>query len=177
MSSIEHIRLLADYNRWMNEKIYAAAERLTPEAVWADRGAFFGSIGGTLEHLVVGDTIWLKRFAAHPAARSTLAGVVALADPKGLADVQFGELGLLRARRRLLDEAMIAWAAGLSDRDLDAPLSYRNTKGVAATRSHGLLIQHLFNHQAHHRGQVTTLLSQAGEDVGETDLLALIPSL
>ncbi len=177
MSSIEHIRLLADYNLWMNDKVYAAAGRLSPEAVWADRGAFFGSIGGTLEHLVVGDTIWLKRFAAHPAAGAALAGVVALADPKGLADVQFGEIARLRERRRLLDDAMIAWTAGLSDRDLDDPLSYRNTKGVAATRSHGLLIQHLFNHQTHHRGQVTTLLSQAGEDVGETDLLALVPVL
>lgn len=177
MARAEHFRLMANYNGWMNDRVYAVAARLSHEDLWADRGAFFRSIGGTLEHLVVGDTIWLKRFAVFPAGSEALAPVVALAAPRGLDHLQFGRLAPLAERRRLLDAAMIAWIDHLADHDFDAPLTYTNTKGVASTRPFGLLVQHLFNHQTHHRGQVATLLTQAGMDVGETDLLALIPTL
>ena len=80
----------------------------------------------------------------------------------------------LSTQRQLLDRVMVAWAAELSEADLDVTLHYANTAGIEAQRNfYGLLI-HFFNHQTHHRGQATTLLSQAGVDVGSTDLLALV---
>ena len=172
-----HATLMAQYNAWMNTKLYEAAATLAPEALSAERGAFFGSILGTLNHIVVGDTLWLKRFATHPAqpaALEALEVVRQLPNPLGLDEVLFTDLTALRQRRTLLDEAISAWVAALTAEDLAANLDYANTKGMAQTKPLGSLLLHFFNHQTHHRGQATTLLSQAGVDVGETDLLALI---
>lgn len=72
MNLREHAVLMAAYNRWMNDKVYAAAAQLPHEAIAADRGAFFGSILGTLNHLLVADQVWLHRFAAHPSRFAAL---------------------------------------------------------------------------------------------------------
>jgi len=176
MSRIDGLRLAADYNAWMNRSIYDAAARLPAEAVAADRGAFFGSILGTLEHLVVADTLWLKRFAEHPSG-AVLAPVRDLPKPTALAQIQFGALAPLRERREMLDGLFVAWAGSLTESDLDGPFAYRSTRGDAFVKTFGLVVMHVFNHQTHHRGQTTTLLTQAGVDVGVTDLLTLIPNL
>ncbi|MCE1236714.1 MAG: DinB family protein [Hyphomicrobiales bacterium] len=176
MDRADQLRLMADYNAWMNARLYDAAATLPAEAVAADRGAFFGSLLGTLEHLVVGDTIWLKRFAEHRSG-GPLTPVRELPQPQSLGEIQFGALGPLRERRELLDRLIGRWTTSLDETDLDAPLTYRSTRGETFTKPFGLLCVHLFNHQTHHRGQATTLLSQAGVDVGTTDFLAFIPSI
>jgi uncharacterized damage-inducible protein DinB len=76
----------------------------------------------------------------------------------------------------MLDAVIKRWAASLTDDDLNHVLLYSNAKGVVAKRRFSSLVMHMFNHQTHHRGQATTLLSQAGQDVGLTDLLMLIPN-
>ncbi len=174
MSSPANAVLMAAYNEWMNAKLYEAAGRLPVAALLENRGAFFGSIIGTLNHLVVGDTIWLKRFAAHPSRPAALEPVRGLAHPAALNEVLFTDLGELKARRVVLDQAINGWAAGLTQADLDHVLHYSNTKGVKSQKRMANLVMHFFNHQTHHRGQATTLLFQAGQDVGVTDLLALI---
>ena len=176
-SRIAHLQLLAEYNRWMNERVYAAAARLAPEELARDRGAFFGSILGTLNHLVVADTLWLRRFARHPRQWPQIAPVLELPVPASLDAIVFEKLPDLRRHRAELDAWIVEWMAVLQDQDLDTPLHYANSKGQPYCRElHGLLA-HLFNHQTHHRGQLSTLLTQAGADVGVTDLLALIPEL
>jgi uncharacterized damage-inducible protein DinB len=171
----EHFELMATYNRWMNIKIYEAAGTLEQTELARDRGAFFGSILGTLNHIVVGDTIWLNRFATHPAFGSALKDVTDLPSPQSLSEILFEDFRALSERRAWLDRQIIDWVSALSDDDLNAVLRYHNTKGVSANRRFSSLLQHFFNHQTHHRGQVSTLLSQAGVDIGVTDLLALIP--
>ena len=168
-----HFELLATYNQWMNNKVYEAALRLDNTELTKDRGAFFGSILGTLNHIYVGDIIWLKRFASHPTSPS-LSDVIELPTPRHLDQILFEDIGELAKQRAWLDNQIIHWVEQLSDQDLDSLLSYHNTKGIPANKHFGSLILHFFNHQTHHRGQVTTLLSQAGEEVGVTDLLALI---
>ena len=79
-------------------------------------------------------------------------------------------------RRKLIDAAIKAWTAAMNQADLDHVLHYANTKGVKSQKRMSKLVTHLFNHQTHHRGQATTLLFQAGQDVGATDLLVLIPN-
>lgn len=175
MARIDGLRLTADYNAWMNRSIYDAAARLPAEEVAADRGAFFGSILGTLEHLVVADTLWLKRFAEHPSG-AALAPARDLPKPTGLSQIQFGALGPLRERRDLLDELFVDWTRSLVESDLDAPLTYRNLRGDVFTKPFDLVLLHFTNHQTHHRGQTTTLLTQAAVDVGVTDLLTLVPN-
>lgn len=170
-----HFALLASYNRWMNERLYAAAAALPAAELARDRGAFFGSILGTLNHLVVADTIWLKRFAAHPSRHAALDPVRALAMPTALDQVVSDDFTALSAHRAMLDDVIVRWVASLDAGDLRHVLEYANTRGDRFRRELSALLAHFFNHQAHHRGQVTTLLSQAGVDVGVTDLLALIP--
>lgn len=174
-SSLAHLRLLAQYNAWMNAKVYDAAAKLSAEDLAADRGAFFGSILGTLNHLVVADTIWLKRFAAHPAQHPALEPLRKTAQPAALNQILFTELPALRAHRDCLDTTISEWIGGLTDADIQHVLHYANMRGVPAKKQLGALLIHFFNHQTHHRGQTTTLLMQAGQDVGVTDLLALIP--
>ncbi len=175
MSLRTQIRLLASYNAWMNQKLYAAAATLTPEQLTQDRGAFFKSVLGTLNHLVVADTIWLQRFAQHPAQFAALDPVRTLPSPRTLDETVCADLPSLSQRRSVLDNAIQAWAAELSDADLQQTLHYHSTRGAPGAKPFGSLVMHLFNHQTHHRGQITTLLSQAGVDVGVTDLLTLIP--
>ncbi len=172
---IEHLQLLATYNRWMNEKLYAAASRLGDEELARDRGAFFGSVLGTLNHLVVADTMWLQRFAGHPRGWPQLAPVLRLATPPSLDTIVFASLPDLARRRTELDACIADWIPALRDEDLDGPLRYANSKGQAQSRNFHGVLGHFFNHQTHHRGQATTLLTQAGVDVGVTDLVRLVP--
>ena len=170
-----HFALMASYNQWMNAKVYDTASKLSTTELAEERGAYFGSIFGTLNHIVVADTLWLKRFASHPSSTTTLAVMVALPTPARLDQGMFDDLDGLKAHRQWLDSVIIHWIAALTDEDLETILSYQNMKGVPAIRSFSSLILHFFNHQTHHRGQITTLLSQAGLDIEVTDLLALIP--
>lgn len=175
MSLKDHFELLSIYNQWMNSKIYESASSLSATDLTQDRGAFFGSILGTMNHIVVGDTIWLKRFANHPSCVGSLQEVANLPNPTSLSQIVFDDIGSLFEHRTWLDRQIISWVAGLTQNDLDFVLSYHNTKGIPANKRYSSLVLHFFNHQAHHRGQVSALLSQAGADVGVSDLLALIP--
>ena len=174
VNRIEHIALMATYNQWMNRKVYDAAGTLTHAQLTLDRQAFFGSILGTLNHLMLGDTVWLKRFAEHPAHFAALAPLNGIATPGDLKQLAFANLAELSAHRAWLDQLIIDWTHSLHESHLDQHLRYHNMRGVAAEKPFFGLLVHFFNHQTHHRGQVTTLLSQAGVDVGITDLLALI---
>ncbi|MBD9562484.1 DinB family protein [Pseudomonas sp. PDM09] len=176
MSRTSHICLMATYNEWMSAKVYEAARGLSDEVLSADRKAFFGSILGTLNHLAVGDTIWLKRFAKHPTNHLALEPVRQLPDLKSLDQLLFSNIRELSAYREWLDRIIIKWAQSITESDLDSPFNYANMKGVVSAKDFYSLVMHFFNHQTHHRGQVTTLFSQAGVDVGDTDLVVLIPS-
>lgn len=176
MKRTEHLCLMARYNQWMNAKLYQAAMILPEAQIVLDRQAFFGSILGTLNHLLAGDTIWLKRFARHPAQPLALAPLQQVALPQDLKTLLFPDLRGLWQQRQWLDQLILDFSQSLSDADLDSSLHYTNTKGVVAERDFHALLVHFFNHQTHHRGQASTLLTQAGVDVGDTDLLMLIPS-
>jgi uncharacterized damage-inducible protein DinB len=167
---------MAKYNEWMNTRLYRAATSLPGKELVANRRAFFGSVLGTLNHLAVGDTIWLKRFATHPANYAALELVRNLPTPASLDQLLYSDVQKLSDYRRSLDQVITEWTRSIADRDLDHVLYYANTKGVAADKNFFSLVMHFFNHQTHHRGQLTTLLSQAGVDVGVTDLLAIIPN-
>jgi uncharacterized damage-inducible protein DinB len=164
----EVVRAMARYNRWMNEKVYASAALLGDEECKRDRGAFFKSIHGTLNHLLVADRIWLGRLHGRVPPDGLLAIGVRALDQELFAD--FTEL---RAERQRTDQAIDAWATTVTAQSLGQPLCYFSG---GRQREYPLwwVVAHLFNHQTHHRGQITTLLSQAGRDPGSTDLLAML---
>src|SRR5690606_4879428 len=111
MSLKQHFELMAEYNRWMNERVYGAAGNLSKSALLEDRRAFFGSILGTLNHIVVGDTIWLKRFAAQPASAEPLREITELAAPKNLNQIIFEDLDELYCSGQLIPDTVLSFSS------------------------------------------------------------------
>ena len=173
----EHVTLMADYNQWMNQKIYEAVSAMTPEKCHEDKSAFFGSIFASLNHICVGDTLWLKRFSDVLQTYDAYIPITALPMPESLDIFIANNFNDLKDRRVLLDEALLELASLISDEELLQPISYQNSKGVTAKKTLFNLLMHLFNHQTHHRGQITTLLSQSGIDIGITDLVFIQPNV
>lgn len=165
---------MATYNQWMNERLYECARQLSEEQLRNDMGAFFGSILGTLNHLVVADIIWLRRFANHPADFQSLHVIKEMRQPKTLDETYCDELEGLATIRQQLDDSILEFAKALNEENLNTSFSYQNTKGVQFNNRLGFPLQHFFNHQTHHRGQLTTLFNQLDIDVGVTDLLVTI---
>ncbi len=174
MSEINQLILLAEYNQLMNKRQYAAAANLSKDQLCEDKGAFFKSVLGTLNHILVGDIIWLKRFAAHTSSIEALSYVLEMDKPSRLNSLLFAELGGLKEERKKIDEAILHWIRSLREADLYGCITYTNIAGSSFNKSFVSLIHHLFLHQVHHRGQVTTLLFQYGVDFGETDLIEII---
>lgn len=162
MITPEYCRLFARYNRWMNERILTGCRRLEPLQLGEDRGAFFGSILGTLNHLLVGDRLWLARFTGEPAPTTPLDALV------------HTDLADLTQARCALDVAIENWAASVTTHWLSAVHGYTSLTDGRQRKLHGwVMVTHFFNHQTHHRGQVTTLMTQSGIDPGVTDLAAM----
>ncbi|MCC6735685.1 MAG: damage-inducible protein DinB [Bauldia sp.] len=144
-------RMFAAYNRWANRSVYAAVADLD-DADWrAERGAFFGSIRGTLNHLLVADRIWMRRFTGEGETAPTLDTIL------------FDAFAPLATARRAEDERIVAFVAGLDDARLDADIRYSPlaAPGVTHVQPLGEAVAHFFNHQTHHRGQVHTMLTMA----------------
>lgn len=150
---------MARYNRWMNDKLFAGC-RLIPDADRKrDMGAFFRSIHDTLNHILYGDAAWMTRFAGEPLD----AGLVRDTRRENFAD--------LSDARRAMDARIVAWSDRLTPAWLEADFEYTSgVDGKTRVLPAWILVTHMFNHQTHHRGQVTTLMKQLGHDPGVTDL-------
>lgn len=161
-------QVMARYNRWMNEKLYGVAERLGDEERKLDRGAFFGSIHRTFNHLLVADRIWMSRFTGIELATGELGPGITSLDQELHRDFD-----ALRNARAETDSAIEAYCATLTPHELAANFRYlRLGKVNEFPLWQG--VGQIFNHQTHHRGQLTTLFMQAGHDPGVTDLWAML---
>ena len=159
---LEQYRALARYNRWMNDRLYDFCGGLKDAERKRDAGAFFKSMHGTLNHLLLGDRIWLGRFTGKPFVANSLDQEL------------YSDFDRLRSERRSTDIAIWQWIASLAEADLAAELSYMSMVNPAPRKLPlWLAVTHFFNHQTHHRGQLTTLLAQRGIDPGVTDLMWL----
>lgn len=175
MSLLSNLQLMSQYNQWMNQKIYQVAQQLGNEKIQQDQGAFFGSLFGTLNHIYVADIIWLRRFAQHAKNYQSLNQLPELSSYTKLNQTVANDLESLNKLRQELDNIIINWCQEIDPEDLEDNLSYIDTQGNSYQKNFGQLIHNLFNHQTHHRGQVSTLISQQGLDLGVTDLLEIIP--
>ena len=159
MIDTHYCQLMADYNQWMNDKLYRACASLPEQELHADKGAFFKSIYLTLNHITYSDLAFLSRFTGEPP------------QVPALGEDLFGGFQALSTQREKLDARLCLWADGLTQDWLAQTLTYvSKVDGSQRTAPHWVLVTHMFNHQIHHRGQVTTLLTQLGVDVGTTDL-------
>jgi len=155
-----HFAMMAGYNAWCNERLYDAAAQLSDADYRADRGAFFKSVHGTLNHLLVTDRIWLKRFSGQGEA------------PNRLDAILFEDFSELRTAREGEDARILAYVDGLSDADLTGHIRYRTiTNPAEIEQPLAPALVHFFNHQTHHRGQVHCLLTGFGLDAPSLDLI------
>ena len=156
----KHFVMMAGYNRWANRLLFDAASMLTDEEFRRDTGAFFASMDGTLNHLLVADLIWMHRFTG----KGELPGKLDL--------ILHDEFDELRDAREATDERIIDWIAELTDDDLAGRFTYVTTtemKTISQRLSPALA--HLFNHQTHHRGHAHMILSVLGETPPSLDLI------
>lgn len=161
MITPEYVRTMAAYNAEMNRRMYAAADRLEDAARRADRGAFWGSIHGTLSHVLWADRVWLARFGVGEPPRTQIADSGELVE----------EFEALAAARREMDATIIDWADGLTQDELVGDLAWRSGAiGRDLVKPRALCVIQIFNHQTHHRGQVHAMLTALGETTGATDL-------
>ena len=161
MITADYCRMMARYNRWQNAGLFAAADGLEDEVRRADRGAFFGSIHGTLSHLLWGDAMWMSRFDG--------GGKPSVSIPDSADWVaDWAELG---SRRTDMDARISGWASQLDDSALGGDLTwYSAVLARDVSKPRALCMVHFFNHQTHHRGQVHAMLTAAGATPGDTDL-------
>ena len=160
----EYFAALARYNRWINAKVYAASAALTDEDRKRDRGAFFKSIHATLNHILLADRVWMGRFESVKLEP----GCMGPGGIRSLDQELYADYAELTTAREQMDAAIANWVSKLTPDQLAATFQYGHNQSVLWTA-----LAHFFNHQTHHRGQVTTLLTQAGQDVGKTDMIAM----
>lgn len=165
MISPEYCQLMARYNAWQNTQLNEGLEGQPPDLLMADRGAFFGSILGTLNHLVWGDLMWMARFAPDV---SSPGGSIARSVHRHKA------LGDWHAERLALDRVIARWADRLTPVDLAGSLAWRSAAaGRSVDAPMSRCIVHMFNHQTHHRGQVHAMMTAAGLAAPVSDLFLM----
>ena len=155
-----HFMMFAAYNQWANMRIYDAAGDLSGDEFRRDVGAAFGSMLGTLNHVLVADRIWMKRFTGEGDA------------PRQLDAILHGDLPDLRAAREAEDKRITDWVENLTDKDLAGRFSYLTVTDMR-TISQRLTpaLGHFFNHQTHHRGQAHAILTMLGRESVALDLI------
>ncbi len=155
-----HFDMFAGYNAWANKRLYEAAAALSDAQYRDDRGAFFKSVHGTLNHLLVGDRVWMHRFTGEGTP------------PARLDQILFEDFAGLRAAREAEDGRIVDYAKGLDEARIAGLIRYRRvTSPETVEQPLALALAHFFNHQTHHRGQAHGLLTQLAGRAPELDLL------
>lgn len=165
MITVEYVATMTRYNAWQNKNLADILQVMDEAEVTADRGAFFGSILATLNHILWGDRMWMHRLAEWPRPDGGIKESLTLTPT----------IAAWKADRERADGKLIHWADTLRPAALRGDLNwYSAVIGAEVTKSRALCVTHLFNHQTHHRGQVHAMLTAGGRDPGTTDL-ALAP--
>jgi uncharacterized damage-inducible protein DinB len=154
-----HFQRMAAYNRWANERLYEAVGKLSPEEFSAPRIGFFPSLLKTLNHILVGDTVWMGRLDG---AGSSI---------KSLDQILHTELAALKAARAAMDARIVAYVDALAPKRLEEDLVYRTVAGDPMTTQVAQVLAHFFNHQTHHRGQAHGMLSSTNVAPPVLDLI------
>jgi uncharacterized damage-inducible protein DinB len=153
-------QMFAAYNQWANNVLYDAVSKLPDEDYRLDRGAAFHSLHGTLNHILVADRIWMKRLTGDGDA------------PSKLDTILYDDFALLRIAREAEDACIRRWIDDLTDEDIEGRFTYTTVTDLR-TISQRLApaLSHLFNHQTHHRGQASVILTGFGEEAPAMDLI------
>jgi len=159
MSIEKQFEVLSQYNSWMNKNIFNICDSLSDDVRNKDMGAFFSSIHKTLDHILYGDKAWLERLRDNAYV------------PRDINKTLYPSWSDLKQERFVIDNEINTWVKSLNSDKLNQIHTYTsNVDGKERSVPYWSLVHHVFHHQTHHRGQVTTLLSQLGIDFGTTDI-------
>ena len=168
MITATYIRTMAEYNAEMNRRLYGAASRLSDAERRLPRGAFWGSIHGTLTHILWGDQQWMSRFDGWPRPTAPIKQSAQMIE----------DFAVLSTERENADAAISRWSAKVDEAWLAEDLTWFSQAANREVRAPlRLLATHFFNHQTHHRGQAHTMLPAAGQETGDTDLFLVVPDI
>lgn len=148
LSLIKHFQMLARYNTLANQRIYHSCSQLSRSELHRFRPAFFGSIYATLNHILIGDRLWLARFAGE------------IVPSNNLDEILYENFSDLQLARVIEDGRIEQFSRHLTDQSLSEKISYTNHEGKVHRDPVDLLVAHFFNHQTHHRGQIHDMISQ-----------------
>lgn len=155
-----HFVTMAEYNAWANARLYRAAAGLSEELYRTDAGAYFKSLHGTLNHILVADRIWMRRLTGTGEA------------PRRLDAILFDDLPSLTAARQAEDRRILDFVSGLDESELTGTFEFSTLDGTVIRQPRSEVLAHLFNHQTHHRGQAHAILTRLG--VAEPEPLDLL---
>ena len=157
---LSHFKMFAAYNQWANELLYKAASELSDQEYRTSTGAFFGSLHATLNHILVADRIWMKRFTGSVEA------------PTSLDTILHSDFTNLQSDRRQEDQRIIDWIELLDEATLFGTFTYVPvTIPNPVTQRLAPALAHFFNHQTHHRGQAHATLTALGKPSLSLDLI------
>ena len=159
---LEHLRMMARYNKWANAQLNTAVMNISHDAYMAKREAFFGSIHGGLNHILLIDRIWRGRVEGNPYPADRL-DIIVTDDREAFLRERMAE-----------DDILIDFTDSFDEKSLDKKVTYPSLIGFTGTDPRRLILAHMFNHATHHRGQIHALLTQVPADPPPLDLMIYI---
>lgn len=175
MDVVFNFRMMARYNQRMNQQLIAVCHQLSYQQMHQDTKAFFPTVMAHWNHILFGDLIMLQRLVASGLVNIDRVKLAELPIAKAVDDTFVSSLQELETIRTLVDSIYLDITEAMSVASCDEIVRYTTTEGELIERKVGEFLQHIFNHQTHHRGQLTCLLSQFGLDFGSTDLPVIVP--
>jgi len=166
--------MMSLYNQRMNDQLMDSCLALSNDVLEKETNSFFANIIGYWNHVIFGDLILVGRLALNQIGKLSSQDLSLFPIPKSPQDIYYRQLFDIAVLRKQIDELIIRYCTNLTEEDCEIFISYKTTEGVAITKSVADVTQHIFNHQTHHRGQLTCVLSQFGVDYGCMDLPVIV---
>lgn len=177
LTIVKNFRLLAIYNQRLNKQLLECCASLTKEMLEKETHSFFPTIINYWNHILFGDLILLRRLAVNNIAGLTIEDLGGFPQAQAPSDIYCASLSDIYTLRKKVDSMIVKYCESLTDTICEKPIRYQTTEGENIEQCVGIITQHMFNHQAHHRGQLTCVLSQFGVDYGCTDLPILVADI
>ena len=174
LSLSKNFKMMSLYNQRMNSQLIGHCQTLTTETLEKNTQSFFPNIISYWNHILFGDLILMGRLASNNIAKLSPLDFSEFPTPTSPQDIYHTNLLDIAMLRAQVDALIIRYCYNLTEEDCDRFITYTTTEGIAITKAVADVTQHIFNHQAHHRGQLTCLLSQAGVDYGCMDLPVIV---
>ena len=167
--------MLSLYNSRMNAQLLRCCKTLPSDKLEQNTHTFFPIIISYWNHILFGDLIMLNRLVENETSALRPADLAFFPTPTNTRDIYFVDIQEIEIVRKKLDKLIVEWCSTLSYQDCENTLRYTTTEGVEMSKTTADVVLHMFNHQTHHRGQLTSILSLYGADYGCTDLLVIVP--